>query len=63
MNADSETAILINDLDSLVYRIEALQAHPEYTSALCAVQEAKAAMMRGRADIHAVRMRERFGSS
>jgi hypothetical protein len=60
MNPDSEAAVIINDLDSLVHRIEGLQAHPRYTDALVAVQAAKQAVLDGRGDIHQTAMRERF---
>jgi hypothetical protein len=49
---DREAAIIINDLDSMVHRIEMLQAHPNYTNALIAVQKAKKEIMDGRQDIH-----------
>ena len=54
-------ALIINDLDSLLYRIEALQAHPKYTDAVTAVQSAKAAMIEGRSAIHHALLRVRFG--
>ncbi|PZU13803.1 MAG: hypothetical protein DI606_04355 [Sphingobium sp.] len=57
---DWRAAILINDLDSMVLRIEALSAHPQYTTALCAVQQAKAALITGRSEIHAREMRARL---
>lgn len=60
MNLDSEAAIIINDLDSMVQRIEALQAHPEYTNALVAVQAAKHSMVMGRSALHQASMKERF---
>jgi hypothetical protein len=62
MDLDRQAAVIINDLDSLAHRIEALQAHPEYTTAMAAVQAAKAAIIRGRGDIHHSAMRERFGA-
>lgn len=49
---DWRAAILVNDLDSMVLRIEALPAHPQYTTALCAVRKAKQALIAGRVDIH-----------
>jgi hypothetical protein len=61
-NLDSEAAIIINDLASMVHRIEGLQAHPSYTQALVAVQEAKAVMGEGRSDLHQRGMRERFAA-
>jgi len=60
MSLDLVAAIIINDLDSLVHRIEALQAHPAYTTALTAVHEAKCAMIDGRMNIHQTEMRARF---
>ncbi|MDE5451356.1 hypothetical protein GWE18_00500 [Bradyrhizobium sp. CSA112] len=60
MNKDSTMSIIVNDLDSMVHRIEALEAHPELTKALASVQSAKAAMILARVDIHQSRMRERF---
>lgn len=60
MTPDSEAAVIINDLDSLMHRIASLQAHPRYTDALTAVLDAKQAMIDGRVDIHHTAMRERF---
>jgi hypothetical protein len=57
-----EAAIIINDLDSMVHRIEALQAHPRYTEALVAVQEAKKALQSGLTDIHQSDLRKRFSA-
>ena len=51
-NLDSEAAIIANDLDSLIHRIEMLQAHPKYTDALLHVSSAKDAIRDGRSDIH-----------
>jgi hypothetical protein len=62
-NLDREAAIIINDLDSLVHRIEGLQAHPRYTDAMVAVQAAKIAMTEGRGDLHQSEMRARFARS
>ena len=59
-NLDTEAAIIVNDLDSMLHRIEGLQAHPRYTDALEAVKSAKLAIIEGRADIHHKGMRERF---
>lgn len=56
----SAASIIINDLDSLVHRIEALEANPHYTHALTAVQNAKAAVTAGRSEIHQARMKKRF---
>lgn len=60
MNKDSQAAIIMNDLDSIAYRIEALDAHPEFTEALLAVQKAHKALSRGRSDIHHRDMQARF---
>jgi hypothetical protein len=60
MNSQREAAIIINDLDSLVHRIEALEAHPRYTDALEFVQRAKKAVLDGSTDLHHTAMRERF---
>ena len=60
MNLDSEAAIIINDLDSLAHRIEALQANIHYTEAVCLVHSARRAMIAGRMDIHQSAMQERF---
>lgn len=51
-NLNTEAAIIINDLDSIEKRIEALQAHPDYTRAGLAVSEAKSAMKSGNAKLH-----------
>jgi hypothetical protein len=51
---DRESAIIINDLDSMAHRIEMLQAHPSYTDALTSVCKAKALMIDGRSTIHRV---------
>jgi hypothetical protein len=57
---DSEAAIIANDLDSLLHRIEALQAHPRYTEAGQAVLAARDAIKAGRQDLHETAMRARF---
>jgi hypothetical protein len=63
MDPDTQAAIVVNDLDSLRYRIEALPPHPAYTDALNSVTEAKAAIADGRADLHQRNMRERFAKA
>lgn len=63
MNSDALAAIIANDLDSLVHRIEALPAHPRFTDALNAVHAAKEAVTEGRVDLHHRGMRERFATS
>jgi hypothetical protein len=57
---DIKAAIIVNDLDSMLHRIEELQAHPRYTDALNAVKNAKQAMVDGRSLIHQEYLRERF---
>ena len=56
---DREAAIIINDLDSLVHRIEMLQAHPSYTDALVSIQSAKKDMEAGRSDLQWPQSHER----
>jgi hypothetical protein len=51
-NLDREACIIVNDLDSLMHRIEMLQAHPRYTDALVAVEQAKKAILDGKLAIH-----------
>lgn len=52
MDYDRQAAIIANDLDSMLHRIEALQAHPSYTDAAGAVMQAKMAINAGRQAIH-----------
>lgn len=63
MHADRQAAILVNDLDSMVHRIEELPAHPLYTDALNHIHAAKAAIHAGRIDIHHTLMVQRFSGS
>jgi hypothetical protein len=60
MDANKEAAIIINDLDSLVHRIEALPAYPSYTNALSDVIAARQAVTIGRQQLHELQMLERF---
>jgi hypothetical protein len=60
MNQDSQAAMIVNDLDSLIHRIEDLPAHPRYTDALVFVQDAKEAITDGRSQIHQQTMGGRF---
>ena len=60
---DWTAAIIANDLDSMMLRIEALPAHPSYTDAFSAVQTAKLAIMKGRVGIHAREMQARHGGA
>jgi len=59
-NLDAEAAIIANDLSSLVYRIEMLQAHPHYTNAVVLVQKAYAEITEGRSQIHQAEMQSRY---
>lgn len=63
MNHQSEAAVIANDLDSMVHRIEALPPHPQYTAALNAVQAARDAVKEGAIDLHQRSMRERFAKA
>ncbi len=63
MNTQSEAAVLVNDLDSMVHRIEALPAHPRYTDALTLVQAAKVAINEGRMELHQRETRERYAKA
>jgi hypothetical protein len=60
MHHQSQAAIIANDLDSMVHRIEALPAHTSYTEALMAIQKAKVAILNGASDLHQRDVRERF---
>lgn len=60
MNHHSQAAIIANDLDSLVHRIEALPAHPLNTTALTAILDAKQAIEAAASDLHQREMKERF---
>ncbi len=60
MNDDSIAAIIVNDLDSLIHRIEALPANQGYTEALTHVVAARNSVIAGRAEIHQTVMRERY---
>lgn len=60
MNEDRQMAIIINDLDSLVHRIEALRAHPSLTDALAAVVKAKGSMESARIEIHHADLMKRY---
>lgn len=57
MNHDRKMAIIINDLDSLVHRIEALPGHPALTDAEESVQQAKRYMEKARVEIHQANLR------
>lgn len=63
VHRQAQAAIIANDLDSLVHRIEGLEANPRYTNALTAVQKAKEEMLAGRAEIHQENMRRRFAEA
>lgn len=63
MHHDSQAAIIANDLDSMVHRIEAMPADVNYTRALNLVQEARAAINAGRSEIHQRETRERYAAA
>ena len=60
MHKDFAMAIIQNDLDNMAMRIEALEAHPQLTTAGELVRRAKEAMVLARSDIHQRDMKERF---
>ncbi len=60
MDNDREMAVLVNDLDSMIHRIESLPAHPDLTDALIAITQAKASVTTARAALHQREMRERL---
>lgn len=62
MHHYSLAALITNDLDSLVHRIEALPPHPQHTEALNLVQKAKQAVSMAQLDIHHSEMRARFAA-
>lgn len=61
MEPDRQAALIANDLDSLIHRVESLPAHAKYTSALEHVCQAKLDVQEGMADLHQAAMRERHG--
>lgn len=63
MHKDFTMAIIQNDLDSLAYRIEALEGHPHLTTAGIAVQAAKEAMRLARSEIHQRDMKARMAKT
>jgi len=52
MNNDTEMAILINDLDSIMLRIESLPPHQEFTKAWDSVNAAKDFIVCARGAFH-----------
>lgn len=60
MNHDSQMAIIINDLDSLRHRIEALPAHPRLTDALNNITDARDAVTEARVALHRKALSERY---
>lgn len=61
MDYDRQAAVIANDLDSMLHRIESLQSHPSYTVAVEAVTRAKMAINAGRQAIHAADQARRHG--
>ena len=57
LSDDTAAAILLNDLDTALLRIEELGAHPLLTDAGTAVQEARKALADWRGVQHAERMK------
>jgi len=52
MTNDNKAAIILNDLDSILRRIESLPSHVRYTEAKNLVNDAMIAMTLGRIDLH-----------
>lgn len=63
MTDHQASQILINDLESMTHRIEALPAHPKLTEALGAVQDAERLVREAMTDLHHAEMRRQFGSA
>ena len=61
MNADRKAAILCNDLDNIVHRIEDLPADEGYTKAQTLVEEAREIIEKTRVRRHHADMAERLG--
>lgn len=59
---DACAEILINDLNSMLVRIEALPAHPRYTDALEGTKTVRDAVCEGRVDLHQRAMKARFAA-
>lgn len=51
MSPDSQAAVIVNDLDSLVHRIRALPFHPDYEAAIEFVSNAKLGVDHARKDL------------
>ncbi len=63
MDYDRQAAVIANDLDSMLHRLEALQAHPKYTEAVSHVMKARLAVNAGRQDLHLKLMAQRHGEA
>lgn len=63
MHDQFKMRILVNDLDSMVFRIEDCPAHPKLTEALNAVQTARDAIRTAMGDLHQTDMRARYSKS
>lgn len=63
MNEDRQMAIVINDLDSLFHRIEALPPHERLTDAGSYVEAAKDAVKEARAAVHRAYLEREFGAA
>ncbi len=62
-NLDREAAIILNDLSSLVHRVEMLQANPHYTNAGLLIQKAYLEIGEGRTEIHQAEISRRFAGA
>lgn len=58
-----EPEMIVNDLENLRLRIEALPVHPRYTDAGQAIAEAKQAVRDARVDLHHRAIAERFSKT
>jgi hypothetical protein len=61
MDYDRQAAVIANDLDSMMHRIESLQANPKYTEASMLVMQARMAVNAGRQELHQKAMAQRHG--
>ncbi len=61
MNDDANAALVTNDIGGLIIRVENLQPHPQYTTALTCLMAARKAMDEGRTALHQEAMRRSFG--
>ena len=62
MHKQSTMGIIKNDLESMMIRIEDLEAHPDLTAAYNAVKLARDLMIKASAEIHQRDIRRRHSS-